>query len=172
MWFVEWIFLDLMYRKWGKPTKKIQRVLKLDTDGWRRIPDFLGPKKAHELSDGYRWMVILKHDKRLKVESMAWNRKTSFMMAQILSKCFKSGYSAVVSAMSSTTTGFAKVHTTSGKSTLDKGWLDSLNNGCSTLRVTGSFWFETLRPFFFSQSQRLPHKKVVRFVNSCCEIGI
>lgn len=72
-------------------SKKIQRVLKLDTDGWRRIPDFLGPKKAHELSDGYRWMVILKHDKRLKVESMAWNRKTSFMMAQILSKCFKSG---------------------------------------------------------------------------------
>jgi len=38
--------------------------------------------------------------------------------------------------MSSTTTGFAKVHTTTGKSTLDKGWLDSLNKGCSTLKET------------------------------------
>lgn len=71
---------------------------------------------------------------------------------QVLQKWQKS---AVVSAMSSTTTGFAKVHTTTGKSTLDKGWLDSLNNGCSTLRDTGPFSlrFET---FFFSQSQRVP----------------
>ena len=88
---------------------------------------------------------------------------------QVLQKWQKS---AVVSAMSSTTTGFAKVHTTSGKSTLDKGWLDSLNNGCSTLRVTGSFWFETLRPFFFLKVSAYPTRRWYAGKNSCCEIGI
>ena len=87
---------------------------------------------------------------------------------QVLQKWQKS---AVVSAMSSTTTGFAKVHTTTGKSTLDKGWLDSLNNGCSTLRDTGPFSlrFETF--FFFSKSACPSTRRWYAGKNSSC-LGI
>lgn len=147
MWFVEWIFLDLMCRKWGKSTKKIQLVLKLDTD-------CLGQKKS---AWAFRRIPLDGHlETRQETESWEHGMElqniicdgSDFVLSPSASTVAIVQLSQIVSAMSSTTTGFAKVHTTTGKSTLDKGWLDSLNTGCSTLRVTGPFSlrFET---FFF-----------------------